>query len=123
MFHRITVTVGLLKGRDFAGRERCGGSGAIAAAGGWCSWLRAACLPLRGFRFFEYTYEPTSKRSMDVRAHLKAINGALAAAETSLEKLRDKEIGSAHGPCDQSRWSTGSATMPTGTRGAPPGGE
>ena len=27
-------------------------------------------------------------------AHLKAINGKLIAAETSLEKLRDKEIGS-----------------------------
>ena len=30
-------------------------------------------------------------------AHLKAINGKLIAAETSLEKLRDKETSSSHG--------------------------
>ena len=28
------------QGRDFAGRKHSGGSGAVAAAGGWCSWLR-----------------------------------------------------------------------------------
>ena len=28
------------QGRDFAGRKHSGGSGAVAAGGGWCSWLR-----------------------------------------------------------------------------------
>ncbi len=41
MFHRITV--GLKGGILRVDRERSGGSGAIAAAGGWCSWL-VSCL-------------------------------------------------------------------------------
>ena len=37
----------------------------------------------------------THTREMkEMEAQLKAINGKLIAAETSLEKLRDKEIGS-----------------------------